>query len=248
MATMDAQSVGFHSIFGCAVIVSLVACSAQGSTGTQGPAGPPGAIGPAGPPGPMGMQGPMGVPGPAGPPGDAGPQGIQGIQGLPGADGVCNGVFDGGITVNGPIIADGPIQLSSGSRVILTYDPGDGGASRSTSAFGLFCGFSPATTGDIKDVATSTTGYRATRAICQGVCSDTAAHMCSMAEAVRSLELGVAGISETGLDFWVTAGGETDCQGWTTSFSNGHEFTRTSTGQFPLPASCQNVSPLACCN
>jgi hypothetical protein len=241
---MDARSMCFNALLGSALTLSLAGCPAQGTGGTQGPAGPQGPQGMIGPPGAAGSPGTMGPPGPVGPPGDAGP---PGPQGAPGAAGVCNGVFDGGITVNGPIAANGSIQLSSGSRTILTYDPGDGGTPKSTSAFGLFCGFSPATMGAVQDVATSTTGYQATRAICQGVCRNPNAHMCSMAEAVRSLELGVAGISGTGLDFWVTAGGETDCQGWTTVFSNGHEFHPNSTGAFPLPASCQNVWPLACC-
>lgn len=73
-----------------ALLLFVVACtpeSSSGGDGLEGPPGPEGPIGPAGPAGPQGPQGPQGLAGARGPQGLAGPQGPAGTPGAQGPAG-----------------------------------------------------------------------------------------------------------------------------------------------------------------
>jgi hypothetical protein len=112
---------------------------------------------------------------------------------------------------------------------------------RQISVGGIYCGYTAGMTASLG-------GYAGAKALCQTVCGDPAAHMCTGDEVERSAQLGGVGFG------WFSAGVATavsgvsaladDCQGWTSSAatSYGHVFMDR-----PYAVPCSMTYGVACC-
>lgn len=210
------------------------AMGSQGATGPQGPVGPQGPTGATGPQGPVGAQGPVG---PQGPTGATGPQGTTGSQGPTGPQGPI-----------GPSVYVNPVT------------------GKQYSVNGGYCGVTAATyTGNVKAaVAGATSGYAATKALCEVVtgCANASktAHICTAEEVLRFVATG--GAIPTG---WFASGifataypaagyaNATDCSGFTTAaaFAPGSDYGNIWLGppnDHANTGDCSVSRPLLCCN
>jgi hypothetical protein len=94
------------------------------------------------------------------------------------------------------------------------------------SAGGAYCGSTAAVTGSVG-------GYPGAKALCEGACGDPAAHMCTLEEVFRSLQLGI--LVPVGERY---IGEYHDCGGWWTTSGN-----TLGLASPPAPADPTHVSP-----
>jgi hypothetical protein len=163
----------------------------------------------------------------------------------------------------------GNVDLGGG-RVVLTF--GTGANAASTSAFGLFCGTSAATTGAVAFTSgmTTTNGYQGSKKTCEAVAGcGPLAHMCRPAEMMASLEVGAVNFTNFGANtsLWVASGvhwegsggpvpiGD-DCIGYTSGAAGTGELGATFiikpgsvTGNAGIPgkSACNTSNSIACC-
>lgn len=119
---------------------------------------------------------------------------------------------------------------------------------RSISVGGVYCGATAAMSGSLG-------GYTGAKALCETACGDSAAHMCSTEEIVRSAQLmiGIGGAWFAAGSSPIFVGGASctttcslnDCQGWTTSntWSAGSTWSSTAANYM----ACNTSQPVACC-
>lgn len=175
----------------------------NGATGAIGPRGATGATGSAGAPGVNGTNGAPGAAGATGPTGPAGATGPAGPNQVNAQTTFATGVipttaFQDKVAT---LTQDGSLIFGAG-RPVITYTPASG-APVSTSVNGLYCGKSIATLGLFQDNASGTTGYRAAKVVCESVCNNKNAHMCSPAEVALSAQVGAV---PAGIAIWVASG------------------------------------------
>jgi len=175
---------------------------------------------------------------------------------------LLSGGVQGGPVNATRIALNGTPIVNAAGHPMITYNVPDGGTV-STTVSAIFCGASATTTtGQIQDSSSGTTGYRATKVLCEGICNSPTAHMCASNEMVRSVELGVP-LPSQGL--WYSSGTPSidssypfnDCWGWTNGdfTALGSVFLGNAPGSWDgggtgssTPNFCQNAYALACCD
>jgi hypothetical protein len=155
---------------------------------------------------------------------------------------LSGGVQGGTVNATAYQFKGNPLVTPAG-RTLVSSDAG------MRSVFGLFCNSSAATNGDISDLGSQTTGYRATKIICEKTCGDPSAHMCSPAELVASSELALPPLGD---EYWCSSGVEAntggltslDCGGWTYGTAT---YGGAAWASGPGYALCSTMNPIACC-
>lgn len=145
-------------------------------------------------------------------------------------------------------------------RATISYTT-DGGVTTVTSTKGIYCGVTAPTTGNFPTVVIPgvgpTTGYRASKALCESACNSPLAHMCSREEIVTSWELGDMPNPPSPGYLWVKGGDFAyysssnnplyDCAGWTSAVSTSGGACVHSTSNVPNWNWCNLAQPIACC-
>lgn len=149
-----------------------------------------------------------------------------------------------------------PYAVESGrsTRTVVSY------MGRSLTAFGIYCGATPSTTGAVSASGGSLTGYRAVKFLCEQACGSPTAHICTIPEVIASAQLGAPAPASLG---WIS--GPTGDLGSPSGAGSGRffrdcaTFTTTSTshaGQVWNPSAggggdvraCSDSFPMLCCN
>lgn len=148
----------------------------------------------------------------------------------------------------------GDIDLGAG-RVVLTVN------GKSSSVFGLYCGITATATKGALAGPGNTSGYVAGKAICEQTCGTPLAHMCTLAEMVKSSELASFAVPAARAGGWVSSGGMwqaqyatydiNDCAGWHDpgTASGASVFYLNNGGGLPVPSfsRCDQAEPILCC-
>lgn len=160
----------------------------------------------------------------------------------------------------------GNVDLGAG-RVVLSF--GTGATAASTSAFGLFCGQTAGTNGNVTFTVgmATTNGYQGAKKNCEAVATCGAlAHMCTPAEMISSLGVGAINFASFAQDsaLWVASGVRwdvtgapptvsDDCNGYTSAAASpnfGAVFVIKASNLpkgVPDKKACSLSNPVACC-
>jgi len=169
-------------------------------------------------------------------------------------------ILSGGVQ-GGPVNAtsyalNGSAFANDAGRTLISLTTN--GVTSSTSVAGLYCGASGLQDGAISDPGSQTTGYRASKIICQNTCGSPTAHMCSGSELRRTLELeGSLPASVASQQFlWyssdvyaaVGSQAQSDCRGWTDPTGSYLGTAWSLATPAPNDGNCNEMLPIACCD
>lgn len=132
------------------------------------------------------------------------------------------------------------VEAAVAARVVVAN------GSKSLSTSGIYCGKTATSfNGNIGGLATA-------KQQCETTCGDTAAHMCTVEEALRSVQLGVTITPASYM--WIACGlpwtwgtsNVTDCGGWTNAVSAQYGTVWTG-GSSTTADNCDHSNSIACC-
>ncbi len=145
------------------------------------------------------------------------------------------------------IAQTGELQIRvSALEALTTVDVGG----ETISVIGVLCGETAATTGNLFNSGTGSSGITAARELCQTTCGSTTAHMCSGHEASISSQLGLFPTTGAWINAMASNGsdGDTNCTGWTSASGAQRGQVWGANGQ-STQGLCDNATvEIACCD
>lgn len=131
-------------------------------------------------------------------------------------------------------------HAESARRLVVRY------GAEEISVGGIYCGSTIPTTADAG-------GYPGVKALCEAVCGDPAAHLCSAEEVGRSLQLGMSLPRDEWYSSVVGSSSANDCQGWRSNAAAGPLLLYAAlsppdpTTAMPSYFGCSAARPFLCC-